>query len=153
MLSSVVNSEDSLQQARTLVSEILRLARAHDNKALLAIDDEPETGLLLGLLPARDSRQAEVHLDGARTWRTRRNMKALEKFDAAGKALDELDLTLARGILRKIDASLLGEPELARYDELLLALEARTMELDEIQAGLPEIPEKKEPRRRGFFGR
>lgn len=149
-----MTSGDSLEQARILVNEIIRLARAHDNKALVAIDDDAETRSLLGMLPARESRQAVTHLDGARIWQARRNRKALDKIDAAGKALDELDLTLAKGILGKIDPSILGESELARYDELLLAIEARAMELDEIQARLPEGPvETKQRRRWGPFGR
>ncbi|MEA1904131.1 MAG: hypothetical protein U9N56_11480 [Actinomycetota bacterium] len=136
------------------MSEILRLARAHENKALLDIDGHIGTESLLALLPARETRQARIHLEGARIRRANRNRKAQDKFDAARKALDELDLVLARGILRKIDAAVLGEPELARYDELLLAIEARAMELDEIQARLPEEPpDKVEKRRRGFWSR
>lgn len=137
-----------------LVTEILRLAHALDHKALLAIADDLETESLLGLLPSRESRQAEVHLEDARIWRAKQNRKAREKVDAADEALSKLDLVLARGILRKVDASVLGDLELARYDELLLAIEARAMELEEIKSRLPtEPPQSGERRRRGFWNR
>lgn len=150
-------AQDALERAKRLVKEILQLARAHDHKALLRIDADPETVSLLSLLPERESAQAMTHLEGARIWRAKRNRKAQQKLDSAATALSELDLVLARGILRKIDSEVLGAEELARYDELLLAIEARAMELEEIQSRLPEeqTPEPgKGPRRRwGFFGR
>lgn len=140
--------QGTIEQARELVGEITRLARAHENKTLLAIDAKPETEQLLAALPQRESRQAQVHLKSARIWQAKLNRRAQGKLDAAAKALNELDLVLARGILRKIDAQILDQPTLARYDEMLLALEARAMELDEIEAALPDPAAEKDQRRR-----
>lgn len=144
--------QSTLEQARSLASEIARLARSHDNKALLRVAAEPETEELLAALPDRESRQSKVHLKSAAIWRTKLNRKALGKLDAAKKALDELDLVLAKGILRKIDAEILDDTSLNRYDELLLAVEARAMEIDEIEAAIPNNPPDEEPRRR-FWNR
>jgi hypothetical protein len=96
MLSATVVNQDSLRRARVLVTEILPLAPARDHKTLLAIADVPEIESLLGLLPRRESRQAEIHIEGARISRAKQNRKAREKIDAADEALSKLDLVLAR---------------------------------------------------------
>ncbi|MGB8360449.1 MAG: hypothetical protein WCE80_03550 [Acidimicrobiia bacterium] len=129
----------SLPEAEALAATIIKNARADEHVALLAIDADPRTAELLDLLPEGEARQAEAHLRDTRIWRANANEKARRKFMAASKALDELDVTLARGILRKIDAGVLNPPELERYDELLLAVEARTVELEDIEKGLPPL--------------
>jgi hypothetical protein len=144
--------QDTLQEARALAGEIARLARAHDNKSLLQLSAEPATEQLLGVLPDRESQPARVHLNSAAIWRAKLNRKALGKLEAANKALAELDLVLAKGILRKIDAEILDEAALAEYDQLLLSVEARAMELDEIESVLPQLPEE-EQRRKRFWNR
>ena len=129
-------------------------ARSRDNLTLVEIDTHPDTKELLGMLPEVESQQAEVHLRSARIWSAQQNEKAKGKLQAATKALGELDLSLARGILRKIDVSILKEPELARYDELLLAVEARAIELEEIQSRLPPSPPgDKQSRSKRFWKR
>jgi len=146
-------SHSSIPRARRLVDQIVQDARAHDNKALLAVDADPETEVLLDLLQEGESRQARGHLKAARIWRAQHSQKANEKLDAARTALDELDISLARGILRKVDFTLLDKPELDRYDELLLAVEARAVELEDIQSRLPSSPEQTAKPRRRFWKR
>jgi hypothetical protein len=149
-----VTGEEELTEARALVDQILRHARADDYPALLEIDADPRTRGLLDALPDRQSRPADVYLRGARSWRSRQNEKARRKLQAASKALDELDVVLARGILRKIDSEVLEQPELTRYDELLLAVEARAVELEDIESGLPTLPpDDKSHRRKRFWRR
>jgi hypothetical protein len=146
-----VAKEVTEQRARRLVDQIMRDARAHDHRALLAIDTDPDTAMLLDLLPDTATRDANLHLQGARIWRDRQNEKAQDKLDAVKTALDGLDISLAKGLLRKIDSSFLGDSELARFDELLLAAEARAAELEDIQSRIP-LPDKKQ-KRRGRFRR
>ena len=134
------------------MDRILREARAHDNKALISIDQDPGTAQLLGLLPERDTEQARRHLDGARIWKRQQADKALGKLDAAQSALEGLDIRLARGILRKIDSEVLEEPAITRYDDLLLAVEARSVELEEIAGQVPP-PAPDEKKRRRFWRR
>lgn len=130
----------ALPEAEALAATIIKHARADEHVELLAIDADPRTRELLDLLPEGEARQAEAHLKDTRIWRSNVNEKARRKFQAASKALEELDVTLARGILRKIDAGVLDQPQLERYDELLLAVEARTIELKDIEKGLPPLP-------------
>jgi len=147
-------NEDASHQARDLAGEIVQHARAHDNKSLLTIALDPETEEILSVLPQRELRQAEVHLEAARIWQVTQNEKAKRKLDAANEAIGRLDIPLARGVLRKIDAAVLDQPELDRYDELLLAVEARAVELEEIEGQLPPTPPAdKQSRQRRFWRR
>jgi len=145
--------ESTEQRARQLVDRIMRDARAHDHRGLLAIDADPDTAMLLDLLPETASRDAELHLRGARIWRDQQNEKVQDKLDAVNTALDGLDISLAKGLLRRIDSSFLGDLELARFDELLLATEARAVELEDIQSRVPTSPPDKKRKGRGRFWR
>ena len=136
------------QRARLLVDQITLDARADDYRALLVIDADSDTATLLGLLPEEATRTANVHLRGARIWRDQQNEKARHRLDAAKKALDGLDISMAKGLLARVDSSILGEAEQAWFDELLLATEARATELEAIQIGVPSSPPDKKPKRR-----
>ena len=146
-------TEITEQLARQLVDRVLQAARAHDHKALLAIDADPDTARLLDLLPESATHDANLHIRAAHTWRRKKNQKAIVKLDAAQTALDGLDVVLGKGLLRKIDSSILDETEVARLDELLLAAEARAIELEDIKKDLPPAPPGKKQRKRGPFGR
>ena len=145
-----VASQSSVGKARRLVDQILRDARAHDHRALLAIDADPDTAVLLDLLPETATQSARRHLEEARVWRGQQKEKAKGKLEAANTALNGLDLSLARGLLRKIDSSYLDDSELTRYDELLLAAEARAVELEDIQEQVPSSSPSKKKRPRRF---
>lgn len=144
-----MESQDSALRTQRLIQQILQDARAHDYSALLAADADPETEGLLRLVSERESLQARQHLRGARIWRAQQTEKIKGKLDAAQTALNEFDLALARGILRKIDSSILDEQLLVRFDELLLSVEARAVELEDLQSRLPTPPDQKtKPRKR-----
>ena len=145
-----VARSDLVAKAQLLVDQILSDARANDNRALLAANADPETETLLDLLPEGKTVQARQHLRGVRIWVAQQNENAKTKLGAARRALDEFDLVVARGILRKIDSSVLDKETLVRYDELLLAVEARAVELEDIQSRLPSPPPDQgaKPRRR-----
>lgn len=138
------------EQAKELVNVVLRLAREDDHKGLWVIDTDPATDTLLSLLSDKQTAQARTHLKAARAWQVKQNRKARDKFASATKALEELDLVLARGILRKLDTEIFEPPELDRYDELLLAITARSIELEEIESQIRSDPpeEKRRFRRR-----
>lgn len=144
------DNAETTEQAEDLVRQVLRLARGDEHKGLLAIDADPATEALLSVLSDRQTAQARVHLRAARAWKERQNRKARDKFSSANRALEELDLVLAKGILRKLDTEILEPSELDRYDELLLAITARSIELEEIESQIPgDPPEEKRRFRRG----
>ena len=131
----------------------MRDARADDHIALLTVDAESDTEMLLDLLPDKATRGARAHLHAARMWRGQQNKKAMTKFEVVQTALDGLDVSLAKGLLRKIDSRILGDSELARFDELLLATEAMSLQLEHIEKQVPEKLSDKKPKRRGRFRR
>ena len=122
--------DDAEQRARELVDQILRDARAHDHKALLAIDADADTQMLLALLPDSATRTAQVHLRGARIWRDQQRKKLKDRFVEVQRALDGFDPGLAKGLLQRIDSDLLADKDRQTYDNLLLNTEARLMELE-----------------------
>ena len=142
---------EAKRQARRLVDQIVRHALALDHRALLTLDADPDTAISLGLLPPTATRAAKLHLDGARIWHDQQTRKALDRLEAAQTALDGLDISLAKGLLRRIDSSFLGDSDLARLDELLLATEARATELEDIEGRLPSSSLVAKPKRRGRF--
>lgn len=122
--------DDAEQRARGLVDRILREARAHDHKALLVIDSDADTQMLLGLLPESATRTAQVHLRGARIWRDQQRKKLKNRFVEVQRALDGFDPGLAKGLLQRIDTDLLGDADRQTYDNLVLNAEARLMEME-----------------------
>jgi len=122
--------DDAEQRARALVDQILRDARAHDHKALLAADADADTQMLLGLLPESATRTARVHLRGARIWRDQQRKKVKDRFVEVQRALDGFDPALAKGLLQRIDTDLLADKDRQTYDNLLLNTEARLMEME-----------------------
>ena len=144
-------TEEAERQARRLVDQIVRYALALDHRALLALDADPNTATSLGLLPPTTTRAARLHLDGARIWHDQQTQKALDRLETAQTALDGLDISLAKGLLRRIDSSFLGEADLGRLDELLLATEARATELEDIEGRIPPSSLVAKPKRRGRF--
>lgn len=122
--------EDAERRARELVDEILREARAHDHKALLRIDADADTQMLLDMLPDKATNTAQVHLRGARIWREQQRKKVKDRFVEVQRALDGFDPGLAKGLLQRVDTDLLGDQERRTYDNLLLNTEARLMEME-----------------------
>ena len=141
-----------IEEARQVLDTIVKHARADEYKALLEIDADERTPGLLSLLSEKESRRAEVHLNGARTWRHTVNNKAKSKLDSAQKALDHFDLQMSRGILRKLDWEVLYPAELDRYNELMLAVEARTWEQEQIESQVEDLkPEDGDRKPRRFW--
>lgn len=122
--------DDAEQRARELVDQILRDARAHDHKALLEVDADADTQMLLSLLPESATRTAQVHLRGARIWRDQQRKKVAGRFVEVQRALDGFDPGLAKGLLQRIDTDLLADKDRQTYDNLLLNTEARLMEME-----------------------
>lgn len=125
--------EDAEHRARQLVEQILRAARAHDNKELLLVDADADTQMLLGLLAESATSTARIHLKGARIWRDQQRKKLQHRFVEVQRALDGFDADLAKGLLQRIDTDLLEDRDRQTYDNLLLNTEARLMEIERLQ--------------------
>jgi hypothetical protein len=137
-------------EARALVELILRYARAHDFAALLRIALEPTTEPALDLLPPKATATARIQLEGAFKWREGQFERTSERLDEVRNALDAYDLTLARGILRRVETAYISEGDRDRFDQLILETESRAMEAEElaevVESIVPTPPPPQKPR-------
>ncbi len=132
---------------------ILRYSRAHDFSALLQIVLDPTTESALDLLPPRATATARIQLEGALKWRDGQFERTTERLDEVRSALNAYDLTLARGILRRVDTQFISDEDSGRFDELILETEARAMEAEELSEVADSIIPPDPPQKRRWFRR
>lgn len=123
-----------LQEAQQLTSRIRALAVRDEHRSLLEIDAQPETARLLGLLGTDLAAAARLHLEAARHWKARMEETNRRRLGEARAALDGFDLMLTRSLLSRIEEDWLTEDDSAVRDDILLQLEARTMETEDLTA-------------------
>lgn len=137
--------------ARDLGGRIRELALKRDYPALLEIGADPATRPLLDRLPREHAAAATIHLEAARRWREQRRSNGRRKLEEARSALDRLDLTLARALLERLEDAYLTTDDLAERDSLLLELEARAIESEELSEAAGRL-DRELPRRRWWRG-
>ena len=140
--------EPDLQAAQQLTSRIRASAVRDDYRSLLEIDAEPDTARLLDLLSTDLAAAARIHLDAARRWKLARQEANRRRLDEALGALDGFDLPLTRALLSRIEEEWLLPEDAAARDQLLLRMEARTMETEELSSRADEAIEEHRPPRR-----
>lgn len=148
-LTDRVAAEESqaLQAARDLHARITELARSHDYRDLLDIAREASTEGLLRLLPPNTKSRSEVHLKGAVRWAERQVEANRRRLDEVEKAVAELDIEFASGVLRRLDDGFMDGPMRDRRNQLLLDITARTIELEELQSNAARVIEEERPAR------
>lgn len=141
--------EPTLEHARLMADRILALAHERRYAELFALADDHRTEVLLSRLPETPRFRARLQLSEAHRWAESKRRTASRRLEEAARALDRLDLELARGLLARIDGRFLDENLAGRRDELLLAVSARAMEAEEL-SGLADrvVDEEDLPRRR-----
>jgi hypothetical protein len=134
-----------LEQAQQLTSRIRALAVRDEHRSLLEIDANPETTRLLELLGTDLAAAASLHLDAARRWKARMEETNRRRLVEAQAALDGFDLTLARALLSRIEEDWLTPDDVAARDGVLLQMEARTMETEDLTALASEAFKEHKP--------
>lgn len=127
------------REARSLASDIQRLARDNDFEALLALDADVRTDRLIRLLPDELARGSEVQLDGARKWLDQRIAASRRHLKRAGEAIAVYDTVRAKADLLKVDPSLLTVTERAHFDDLQDQLTAAELERMELQVRTQDV--------------
>lgn len=140
--------EPDLTAARQLTSRIRALAVRDDHRGLLDIDADPNTARLLALLSGDLAAAARVHLEAARRWRQRREEANRRRLEEARAALNGFDLALTRALLSRIEDDWLAPEDVSTRDQILLLMEARLMETEELSDLANEAIEEHHPRRR-----
>ncbi len=137
-----------IQTAQQLTSRIRALAVRDDYRGLLKIDAHPDTARLLDLLSNDLAAAARVHLDASQRWKIRKAEANRRRLQEAQVALDGFDLALTRALLSRIEEEWLAPEDATARDEILLQMEARSMETEELNTLAAEAIEEHRPPRR-----
>lgn len=140
-------SEIDMKRARELSEHIVRLGAERRQAELVELAHDDSTQGLLDLLPESAKEQAEAHLKLAERWEESRREANRRRLSEARRAVDGLDLELARGLTNKIDGRYLSDAQLEERDELLLEISARTMEMESVTEKGHRLIEQSEPKK------
>lgn len=155
-------SRDQLDEARAsaferalaLQAEILELGSNYEHRRLLELDGDPVTSRLLALLPPASKERADLQFRLAHRWADDRRATNERRLAEARKALDGLDLELARGLLLKIDSNFLDPTREPERDQMFLELAARAMELEQLTSTADRlVADAEPPKRKRWFRR
>jgi hypothetical protein len=119
-------------KARSLHERISRLGQDRDLETILQLVGDPDNRSLLESGPESSRTRAEAYVKEAERWAERKRDTNTRRMGEARRALDGLDLELARGLMNKIDGRFLSEDEAQERDQLLIDIAARTMEFESI---------------------
>lgn len=138
--------EAAEERARTLAERIIELGDEREFKEIVDLAHDPDTRPLIDLLPDTYRKRPDLYLREAIRWEQKRREISTRRLAEARKALDGLDLELARGLMNRVDSRFLTEEQKEERDQLLLDISARTMELESLDENGDELIEKREPR-------
>lgn len=138
---------DAEHRARDLVSLVVELGESRRLDEVVELSRQSTLGPLLALAPDTSRRRAELYLREAARWVERRVEIDTRRLSEARRALDGLDLELARGLMRRIDGRFLSRDQSDERDRLLLDISARSMEVESVAERARRLIDEKTPRR------
>lgn len=133
-------------RARTMAEQIIELGDEREFDEIIELAHDPDTRPLLDLLPDTYRKRPNLYLREAIRWEQKRKETSSRRLTEARKALDGLDLELARGLMNRVDSRFLTDEQKVERDRLLLDISARTMELESLDESGDELIERREPR-------
>ena len=128
----MVERPEAEDRARALHEQVTRLGQERNPEAILDLVDDPTNRRLLESGPESSRRRAEAYVREAQRWEERKRETNARRLGEARRALDGLDLDLARGLMNRIDGRFLSVDQEEQRDQLLLDISARTMELESL---------------------
>jgi hypothetical protein len=140
--------DDEPIAAQAIHEQIVNLAREHDYRRLLELAADPAIDGMLDELPADTRRRSRLHLQRAVRWSEQQYEANRRRMGEARRALDGLDLELARGVLARIDEEFLDEADVERRDALLLEVSARQVEFEDLDQLAAEVGRVRPPSRK-----
>lgn len=135
------------ERAQDLGRRLVELGDQRQMADLVEIAHDPTTQPLLDLLSESSRKRPELFAREALRWEEKRRETNARRLGEARKALDGLDLELARGLMNRIDGRFLSGAQEEERDQLLLDISARTMELESLDRSGDQLIEEKGPRR------
>lgn len=137
---------EAKENADALCRRLVSLGEARKLDEITDIARDPLTRAQIRLADDDIQEQVERYLREAERWETRRRNTNSRRLAEARKALDGLDLELARGLMNKIDGRFLSEEENEERDQLLLDISARVMEMESLSDTGEQLLENDRPR-------
>ncbi len=134
------------ERARTMAEQIIQLGDEREFDEIVELAHDPDTRPLLDLLPDTYRKRPNLYLREAIRWERKRKETSTRRLTEARKALDGLDLELARGLMNRVDSRFLTDGQKEERDRLLLDISARTMELESLDESGDDLIERREPR-------
>lgn len=120
------------ERADALCQQVIELGEARNLEEVSLLADTLATGPLLDLASEASRERAELYLREAARWEERHHETNTRRLAEARRALDGLDLELARGLVSKIDDRFLTDEQEEERDGLLLDISARMMEMESL---------------------
>lgn len=142
---SIPHRDDEPIAAQAIHEQIVNLAREHDYRRLLELAIDPAIDGMLDELPEDTRRRSRLHLRRAVRWSEQQYEVNRRRMGEARRALDGLDLELARGVLARIDEEFLSEADVERRDALLLEVSARQVEFEDLDELAAEVGRVRPP--------
>jgi hypothetical protein len=139
--------------ARELHEQIIDLGERRELLAILEIVGDPSNGHLLEQGPASSRRRAQSYIGEAERWVEKRREANTRRLAEARRALEGLDLQLARGLMNRIDGRFLSDGQQDERDRLLLDISARSMELESLSETGDRLMEETEGSERPWWRR
>lgn len=138
------------ERADALCHRVIELGEDRNLEEISLLADAPATRTLLDLAPDASRERAELYMREAARWAERHRETNSRRLTEARRALEGLDLELARGLVNKVDDRFLTEEQQEERDGLLLDISARTMEMESLSEAGDRLIEDSTPRpRRG----
>jgi hypothetical protein len=141
------------EEAGELHRRVLRLGEDGDHASVLDIQAHPTTSRMLALLSDAARDRAELTFRIAERWGDSQRHVNARRLNEARKAFDSYDVELARGLIARLDDRFLDGDQVAERDDLLLALSARSMELEDLRQAEERLTGRKPTSRRPWWRR
>jgi len=138
----------AIDSANDLRARIVDLGQQERYLALMEIAANPSTNPLLDLLSGPARQRSDIYLRETSHWVDKQRSANHRRLTDARDALDALDVDLAKAILGRVDSQFLDEAGSDERDRLIIEMESRSMELEELTGAAEQVIAAEKPARR-----
>lgn len=125
--------------AADLHRRVVVLARRHDHRRLWEIAVHPQTPRLLEMLSAETRARTRLHLDAGTRWADRQRQANRRRMGEAVRALNDLDVSLARGLTMRVEKEFLDDRDRRTLVSLLSRIDGLAGEMEEITRAVSDV--------------
>lgn len=145
--------EEAEERARELARHIAELGEGRKLDEIVDFSHEDSTVRLLALAPDTSRKRAELYLREAERWADNKERINARRLAEARRALDGLDLDLAKGLMKRINGRFLNDELEEERDRLLLDISARAMDVESLAETTRRLTEDTRNQQKGRWWR